>query len=155
MSSEFQGKPVYGEINHYSRGVAEQHDPEVLMGVLDRLLNVPMVEWVEWDQYTPYFNDGDACVFTVWSARVKLTIHDEPLDDLDLFQYGEGGTFQEQRKNGTYSFNGHDTGEVYEALTALLREMGHHEVNLQKTFGDPANVCYDGSEFHVEFVDHE
>lgn len=35
----------------------------------------PMVEKVSWTQYTPYFNDGDACVFGVNEpqARVRLS----------------------------------------------------------------------------------
>lgn len=36
---------------------------------------VPTLQAVKWTQYTPYFNDGDACVFGVneWSVRFETT----------------------------------------------------------------------------------
>ena len=33
----------------------------------------PMVEQVYWDQYAPYFNDGDACVFRVNEGLILVT----------------------------------------------------------------------------------
>lgn len=32
----------------------------------------PMIESVKWTQYTPYFNDGDACEFSVNDVEIKL-----------------------------------------------------------------------------------
>jgi len=43
----------------------------------------PMVEAIRWNQYTPYFNDGDACVFGVYEASIKLTDVDTDKVDLD------------------------------------------------------------------------
>ena len=34
--------------------------------------NYPDVEAVRWTQYTPYFNDGDTCTFSVHDGYVKL-----------------------------------------------------------------------------------
>lgn len=42
---------------------------------------VPMVKQVRWDQYTPYFNDGDSCTFSVNEPYFSNFIHDS--DDFD------------------------------------------------------------------------
>lgn len=41
----------------------------------------PQVEALRWEQYTPHFNDGDACVFSVHEVRAKLK--DVPDDEED------------------------------------------------------------------------
>ena len=33
---------------------------------------VPLVKRIEWTQYTPYFNDGDSCEFSVNEHRVPF-----------------------------------------------------------------------------------
>lgn len=43
------------------------------------------VQAVQWRQFTPYFNDGDACVFSIMGATVLLSDANE--DDGD---YGDG-----------------------------------------------------------------
>lgn len=40
---------------------------------------------LQWTQYTPYFNDGDACTFGVRSAYVLPVAADE---DVDEYEYG-------------------------------------------------------------------
>lgn len=44
-------------------------------------LNFPEVKAIRWEQYTPYFNDGDPCHFSVCDPRIYLS--DEPIDDDD------------------------------------------------------------------------
>jgi hypothetical protein len=45
----------------------------------------PQFEAVRWRQYTPYFNDGDACVFRVCEPEFKVTGEDDGGDDGDGF----------------------------------------------------------------------
>ncbi len=46
----------------------------------------PGVTAVRWNQYTPYFNDGSPCVFTVYTPYITNC----PLDELhDFSQWGE------------------------------------------------------------------
>jgi hypothetical protein len=33
----------------------------------------PEVEGIQWQQYTPYFNDGDACEFSIHEPHVRFT----------------------------------------------------------------------------------
>ena len=53
----------------------------------------PNVKKVSWTQYTPYFNDGDACVFSVHGVMVADDTIDEEEDsiyDWVEVDYGEG-----------------------------------------------------------------
>lgn len=143
--SEFQGKTIEGTVSHYSyRTVREQHDPQELMKILDALIALPEVHSVQWDQYTPYFNDGDPCYFSVNEARVLFTNYNEEEDDEGDWGTGFQGTWNLVRDS-----------EVYKLLDKLNDELDHHEVILQKTFGDPAEVTYDGETFTVEHYAHD
>jgi hypothetical protein len=161
MTEDFFGKAVHGDITHYTNGQEEQHDPAELINLLDALLAVEHVQSVRWHQYTPYFNDGDACVFNVHQPAVKLDFVDEDEEVGDYednylsedYLYDYSGDWRDVNK--TYTFNGVDTKEIYDALSALSEAMPHHTVVLQRKFGDPAEIIYDGESFNVEFYEHD
>lgn len=46
----------------------------------------PKLEWVAWQQYTPFFNDGDVCTFSVGDLYYRLE-GDEQQDDLCDYNY--------------------------------------------------------------------
>lgn len=154
--SEFLGVPVKGEITYYAKRTVEQHDPRILLDMLDELVALPHVEAVRWEQYTPYFNDGEACVFNIYDVAVRLDVSDgEFLYDMDLRTPGEGASWRERFDNAVYEYEGVDTTEIYSKLIALNDEVDHHEQILLEKFGDPAQVIYDGREFEVEFYEHD
>lgn len=45
----------------------------------------PMIKSVTWDQFTPYFNDGSPCVFSVNSIYDDSLEFDEALSDEDFY----------------------------------------------------------------------
>lgn len=47
----------------------------------------PAVSAVRWDQYAPYFNDGEPCVFSVYEPRYRFSPETEADDDDDKFFY--------------------------------------------------------------------
>lgn len=158
MTDKLFDKPIHGTISHYTDSPGEQHDPDVLLHYLDRVLALEEVAKVRWNQYTPYFNDGDACVFSIHSPEVLLTVEanlDEDDDDYydetrwrstwDLYEYS----------SGNYNIKGVDTTKVKEVLSELEDEMDFHEVILSDKFGDPAEVTYDGEKFVVEHYSHD
>lgn len=164
QNEDFQGVIVNGTISHYSNGMAEQHDPQEFMDALDALLALDHVDAVRWYQYTPYFNDGDACTFGAGQFGVKLDIDGDEEDfdygefrsDYDLYSYGPGpldhGNYY---KNQIFSVKDVDTKPIYDALQKLEVLSQHHEAILSKKFGDPAEVTYDGEEFNVEYYEHD
>lgn len=48
----------------------------------------PQVKTIHWTQYTPYFNDGDECVFRIGELWFTTTEHTE-LNERE-YAYGEG-----------------------------------------------------------------
>lgn len=158
--SDFEGRPIEGEVNHYTGELPPQKDPQEFLDALDNLLEVPGVEAVRWQQYTPYFNDGEACEFRIYSAEVKLEGLDEGGDYDDGWREEYG--FYDYSK-GDYSNRelievpGVDVSDVKEALGAFERvlESGEHYVVLNKKFGDPAQVTATTAGFNVEYYDHE
>lgn len=164
--NDFLGKPIHGDITHYTSEQQEQHDPIEFVNLIEALLAKEHVEAVRWHQYTPYFNDGDACVFNVYGLTVKLDIFDDDedeegdygdnfLDGYSLWVYGQGNSYSERENNKQFILRGIDTKEIYDAFNALESVLGHHEVILQKKFGDPAQVTFDENGFNVEFYDHD
>ncbi|WP_074344742.1 hypothetical protein [Mycobacteroides abscessus] len=83
MTDGFLGHGITGNIAYYGRRQSEQHDPAELVAALDALFAFPEVVSVRWTQYTPYFNDGDACTFSVHEARTKLVDTDEDAGDYE------------------------------------------------------------------------
>lgn len=143
--TDFQGKTINGRVSHYSnKSYKDQHDPKVLMDLLDAIVALDEVHSVQWDQYTPYFNDGDACYFNINEARVLFVDYDEEEDD-----EGDWGT------GYLATWNMDSNSEVYRLLDKINDELDHHEVILHKTFGDPAEVTYNGEEFTVEHYYHD
>jgi hypothetical protein len=50
------------------------------------------IESIGWRQYTPYFNDGDECVFSVHND--DLQVNGEDFDDVDFLQELQYGTIK-------------------------------------------------------------
>lgn len=153
------GRPVTGDVKHYTT-VVSQDDPAKFIAALDEVLALPNVEAVKWTQYTPYFNDGDACVFGASEVRVRII---DDADDVgeyedgyrtyyDLYELGPG-----RGERVWFDING-VSSEVY--ATALrdfenLLSSGRHDAVLSAEFGDPAEVVATTAGFEVEFYDHD
>lgn len=120
----------------------------------------PALESYSWRQYTPYFNDGDECVF---SARTDYpTINGEDPDDSDAFDeitvinYGEW-----DRKTSTYIGRIEEPNPNYKPeLSAALKDVKEFLSNikdevLRQLFGDhvEVTVCKDKTE--VEEYEHD
>lgn len=45
----------------------------------------PRIHALRWRQYTPYFNDGEACTFGVYEPDYQLTEHAKTYDDATDF----------------------------------------------------------------------
>lgn len=143
--SNLLGKPINGDVQHNTRSRhLEQHEPLELMKRLDALVELEEVASVRWEQYTPYFNDGDPCYFRLGEARVKFAEYNE--DEDDEGDYGDGYL-------SDYEIDSHT--KVYDLLISLNREIDHHVLILQDKFGDPAAVSYNGENFTVEHYDHD
>lgn len=151
MTNEFLGKPVTGDISRYTDAAPTQEDPAILIDALNQVLEHPLAEYVKWNQYTPYFNDGDACEFSIHEARVKV----EGIDEDGDYDDGTFGEWELSYYESTKSLEGVDD------LRARLKEFnghlssGRHYVILNEKFGDPAEVTATKDGFAVEYYEHD
>lgn len=98
----------------------------------------PKLKSLRWEQYAPYFNDGDACIFHVW--------HYFEDDDI-LFEDGFEDT------------NGDDYGygDAYKDVADMASDIigGADEDDFEQLFGDGVRVTVTRDGFEVENYDHD
>lgn len=153
-TNEVFGRPIKGQIRPTSDRVQKQDDPLKLIEALDELLAHPGVISFKWTQYTPYWNDGEECEFSVltdWNAGVKLEFGDEEGGEM------EDGFYTWYDLRHTSELNGVSVSELQPKLASVSSAVGNgsHYVWLKETFGDHASVIATKDGFEVEFYDHD
>lgn len=104
----------------------------------------PAIEAVRWQQFTPYFNDGEPCVFRVYESQFKLTAvtidAEDQEDDDTYFLYD----YQLHRYNEEIPKDvvGPDFSDIEELLLAAFDD--HVQVTAART-----------GEITVDEYDHE
>lgn len=98
----------------------------------------PTVESIRWQQYTPHFNDGDACTFGVYdfTFSTKESIKEGSGDDEDGYEYTWHPETPEARAVSKFR-KAVDLDEAFEAA-----------------FGDHAQVTATRKGFDVEEFEH-
>lgn len=99
----------------------------------------PEVESIRWTQYTPYFNDGDECVFGVHELYVKFYDINEDGDEDNGFM------------------NAYDIDKKHQPILKKIRELRKNipgEV-LKNVFGDHCQITVTRDSCEVEPYDHD
>lgn len=126
---------------------------------------MPSLESIEWTQYTPYFNDGDSCVFSVndqyfvfnkhYAESKVATMADLVEDDND--DYESDDPFDAENKFTSSNFNqyGLETMEKYypkkfEFFQNL--KLNKKQIKLIEEISDTCNSLEDL--FEIAFGDH-
>lgn len=78
----FLGIPVEGDINEGSKK-ATQRPLSELEPIIRAILADELIVEFGWTQYTPYFNDGDPCIFRVGTPWFRTTADAAGSDDED------------------------------------------------------------------------
>ena len=129
------------------------------------VLALPMIVAVRWRQYTPYFNDGDACVFSVEEPYVAFSDGDPNGGD-----YGDGfyGSYDDtytavfggqkwdkllRRSVFVNSLNPDASVVVYKLNQAISG--GAHDAVLAALFGDHAIVTVNSAGFVIDGYYHD
>ena len=74
---------------NYEQNVKEQGKEVFLEAAKQIFQTNPNLEYFSWNQYTPYFNDGDECNFTVNYdyVSIKTTNMEDGAEDLEIYDY--------------------------------------------------------------------
>jgi hypothetical protein len=178
MMTSFLGIPVDGDIIRPERRKAQRPQAE-LTPLIQKVLNDPLVECFGWRQYTPYFNDGDPCVFSahgLWArpsrrvgriegvGTVEMTgplageDEDEWDENRDDYEVADGSTW------GAYANRWEMTGDYAgPSETAYLRlrtlgdaiDGGTFDEVLLDAFGDHADIKVTRTKIHVDEYTHD
>lgn len=103
----------------------------------------PDVKAVGWSQYTPYFNDGEECVFSLHGMYASAT------DEREESFYDEGWT--EVYGDPEDGF----TKESWDALSKLEEALNDAEDVLRDAFGDHVAVYVTRDGIDVEEYEHD
>jgi len=118
---------------------------KVLKEILKEIFEAhPRLNAIYWSQYTPYFNDGEACVFQVHGANIQFGFDAPSRDDCNSqFPW-----------DSTYADGSEDAGNVVHTLISNLFCNVDDEVMLNM-FGDHVTVflTHDGTD--VEEYEHD
>ena len=113
----------------------------------------PEIGQVVWTQYTPYFNDGDECVFGVNDMFFTLsTFEGEPQDYEDDDAGCYGASF--------YSYNNANDADpvakqraAFRGFTNVIRTIP--DEIFKNSFGDHVKVIANRDGFNVEEYEHD
>lgn len=165
----FLGIPVEGTITRGESRVP-QKPLEELSPLIQAVLDDPLFVAVCWRQYTPYFNDGDPCVFSTNAPWFVTTEDDEesvdyPNDDLGV-DYGTHPTLGSReytwggqagsrtRIPGVYTGSHESSYDRARDLSDAIASGAFDNV-LIDAFGDHATVRVSRHRIDVEFYEHD
>lgn len=179
MESErnFMGMPIEG-------GPSRTHvrTKDELAELFAAVLADPAVEAIRWNQYTPYFNDGDVCEFGANGVEFRIAGTPDDLGEQDdgFVDYChvaiKGGAETEYKRvdsprgayggwlgSSRYDYVKVETGrnfdrvasaDAIEKLTHAI-DGGEFDHVLDELFGDPANVLVSRDGIAVETYEHD
>lgn len=166
QKKNFLGIPIEGDITKSNKR-AEQKPVEEFTPLVQALLDDPTIVEFGWYQYTPYFNDGEPCVFSAGELWVRLTTSPEDADTVDLsLRYPservEPHLGEEKikwiKKYSEYEteYEGPDEERFQRALALHNAiDSGQFDDVLMDTFGDHAGVTVKRDRIAVEFYEHD
>lgn len=175
--TKWMGIPV--EIDEISKGRHHQIE-QWGQGKFEELVS-PLLEAglsIRWDQYTPFFNDGDVCEFSTHEVRFKpvngddeagdqedgfLTLYDIELEGGEETEYagqepyGEPDRWVGQRYRSVYKPTGvvFPKHPMYDQMEKLGDSFGHFEDFLYDFFGDHAEITITPERIVKEYYSHD
>lgn len=133
----------------YDKKLKKDGEAAVKEAFKDFFTTHPRVESVTWTQYTPYFNDGDACHFGVGEFYVLLdSDKDEDNDEEDSYSF--------QDRWESYTLKSKKDPEL-KALGKDLEKLEDElpEDVMEAVFGDHVKVVATTKGFKVTEYEHE
>lgn len=109
----------------------------------------PELEGFSWNQYTPYFNDGDPCVFHIWNSDYP----DIKLTDMDDYESSDDSARFRVPYNKPEGFVLTREQRISESIKSILTAID--ESVFESLFGDHATVIVTRDGIEVEECSHD
>ena len=157
---------ITGDITRSDSNIAEQWSEEQFLEEVDAILARPGVEALIFTAYTPFFNDGDACIWSMVDVGVDVPEWDDKdgrgYHSIDDSKYLIG--YYYEWKDGRRTENWNDYIKVHfdipdPELSRRVQEFfdngDHYENVIKKHFGDHCEVRCTKEGFDVSYYDHD
>lgn len=162
--TSFLGIPVDGDITKTGDRV-EQRPLSEFEPLVRALLNDDTIVEFGWRQYTPYFNDGEPCLFGAHGLWVRTVDDEDEDEDALTVEYGHptlgefeyeyfGDEVPRQRRIKTYTGPDRARLERCLALDGAV-DSGEFDDVLIEAFGDHAHITVKATGISVEFYGHD
>jgi hypothetical protein len=125
------------------KAAQEQAKAILAPGLQQFMTEHPDVKAIGWTQYTPYFNDGEPCVFGV------NDLHASAVDERDDEVGGDGWEYLYGKSEKGF------TRQSWDDLLALQKALNGAEPELQAAFGDHVRVIVTREGIDVEEYSHD
>lgn len=113
----------------------------------------PQCKALRWRQYTPYFNDGDSCTFSVRDAEVSM---DFTAEDAGDYEDGFDSYSNYYDERGKYADISRESIEAWKKATRDADELvGCDEELFEMVFGDHVEVTATREGFDIDSYDHD
>ena len=110
---------------------------------------VPRIKSLTWTQYTPYFNDGDECIFGVNSIEFATDENNEVENYRDFTN--DDGNFSVE----SYGLKKIITSEEFRLCEQMESIIGRNSELMKDLFGDHALIVLRASGITVEEYEHD
>lgn len=139
----YQGLKSIKEAIEAAQKRVRNEGQEALKGAFQELFAAePRLEGIQWTQYTPYFNDGDTCTFSVGEAEVLIKSE------------GDGGS--EEYQYSDYYLKGEAKKTFQEVKEKVDELFGFLDADIMlAVFGDHVQVTANAEGFNVEEYSHD
>lgn len=147
--------------------IKEQGEAAMVEYFRDVFAAYPELHGVQWEQYTPYFNDGDECIFGVHEPEFDVTGEGNFVDSYDLYEGTEwsateptdapGGSYvTDTGREGSYRFHvAKNAHPAYPAVSQVSHDLQANDQILKFAFGDHAQITVTREGIKVtEYQDH-
>ena len=143
---------------------AESSASKDIMTVLKNLMvSSPLLEGMRWRQYTPSFNDGDACEFGVHGPEFKFSAtvtgevdpEDEDSDDGWMDEWSVDDDFFNSKTDILNHEQMKELRKTVEDVETVFNKLTSMESQLQIMFGDGVQVTVTASGVETEDYDHD
>lgn len=135
-------KQIADDFEQQRQAFLEKAKAQLQPALLDVFNKHPEIVAFGWTQYTPYFNDGDTCEFSV--GDLYVTKDAEVAEEDSLWDW-----------DGVYRTMGGYSEDEIKTLTSLEKILSSNEELLQVAFGDHVQVIVTPLGVDVEEYDHD
>ena len=154
--------PVEGNITpmYQPRGV--QYTEEEFEAIIQaHFAENPTVEKFEITAYTPYFNDGEPCVYHAWLTEEHYRNDDYPKEDgpVNVFILKDGSEVRTKEENDEWPDWNTYTSHTLDYSSAKWSYGPEFERGIEDicaaNFGDHAKITVYRDKYVVDFYDHD